>query len=262
MRRILRHLFTAGLLLLTLPVIGQALITTFAPATVNATLGSTVSLQLKVTNFTNITSVQLPITYNSAVLQFTSISNATLPGFTAANYNATTGKVTVSWYPELGLINGFTIADNSSIFTVNFTVLANGSSAVNVATVSPGIEVTRNNNVIQVNFATGGTTVTAGSGGPGPLHGFSILANTINIPQGQTGCMPVTVNDFDNIVSAAYAMHWNTSILEYQNTMAYNLPDLSAGNFNPFGRYLADEVRPDARRRYPPRRFGYLSGLF
>ncbi len=247
--------------MLTLPVIGQALITTFAPATVNATLGSTVSLQLKVTNFTNITSVQLPITYNSAVLQFTSISNATLPGFTAANYNATTGKVTVSWYPDLGLYpNGFTIADNSSIFTVNFTVLANGSSAVNVATVSPGIEVTRNNNVIQVNFATGGTTVTAGSGGPGPLTGFSILANTINIPQGQTGCMPVTVNDFDNIVSAAYAMHWNTSILQYQNTTAYNLPDLSAGNFNPFGsgtllmswydQTLAGVTRPDGSAIY------------
>lgn len=236
MRPILRHLFTAGLFLLALSVFGQPLTTTFAPATVNATLGSTVSLQLKVTNFTNITSVQFPITYNSAVLQFTSISNATLPGFTAANYNATTGKVTVSWYPDLGQYpSGFTIADNSTIFTVNFTVLANGSSAVNIANVSPGIEVTRNNNVIQVNFGTGGTQVTAGSGGPGPLTGFHVLANTIQIPQGQTGCMPVTVNDFDNIVSAAFATHWNTSVLQYQNTAAYNLPDLSASNFNPYG---------------------------
>lgn len=236
MRPILRHLFTAGLLLFTLSGFGQALNTTFAPATVTAAVGSTVSLQLKVTNFTNITSLQFPITYNSAVLQFTSISNATLPGFTAANYNASTGKVTVSWYPDLGQYpNGFTAPDNSSIFTVNFTVLANGSTPVNIANTSPGIEVTRNNNVIQVNFASGGTTVTGGSGGPGPLMGFHVLANTIHIPQGQTGCMPVTVHDFDNIVSAAWAMHWNTSVLQYQNTAAYNLPDLSASNFNPFG---------------------------
>lgn len=261
MRPILRHLFTAGLFLFAMSAFGQALNTTFAPATVSAAVGGTVSLELKVTNFTNITSLQFPITYNSAVLQFTSISNATLPGFTAANYNATTGKVTVSWYPDLGQYpNGFSVADNSSIFTVNFTVLANGSSAVNIANTSPGIEVTRNNNVIQVNFASGGTTVTAGSGGPGPLTGFHILANTINIPQGQTGCMPVTVHDFDNIVSAAYAMHWNTSILQYQNTAAYNLTDLSASNFNPFGsgtllmswydQTLTGVSRPDGAKIY------------
>ena len=233
MRPIITYLFTAGLFLFALQAFGQPLTTTFSPATVNASVGGTVSLQLKVTNFTNITSLQLPITFNSAVLQFTSINNSTLPGFSAANYNATTGKVTVSWYPDLAQYpNGFTIADNSSIFTVNFNVSTNGTTTVNVANVSPLIEVTRNNNVIQVNFSTGGSNVTAGSGGPGPLTGFHVIANTIYIPQGGTACMPVTVNAFTNIVSAAYAMHWNASVLQYQNTQAYNLPDLSAANFN------------------------------
>ncbi|MBK8923588.1 MAG: gliding motility-associated C-terminal domain-containing protein [Saprospirales bacterium] len=233
MRPILTYLFTAGLFCFAFQASGQPLTTTFSPATVNATLGSTVSLQLKVTDFTNITSLQFPITYNSAVLQFTSINNATLPGFTAANYNASAGKVTVSWYPDLSQYpNGYTTAANSTIFTVNFTVLANGSTTVNLANVSPGIEVTRNNNVIQVAFGSGGSNVTGGSGGPGPLAGFHILANTIQIPQGQTACMPVTVNDFTNVVSAAYAMHWDQSVLQYQSTKAYNLPDLSASNFN------------------------------
>ncbi|TNE61584.1 MAG: hypothetical protein EP344_05920 [Bacteroidetes bacterium] len=235
MRPIITYLFTAGLFLFAFQVSGQPLITSFNPATVNANLGGTVSLQLKVTNFTNIQSLQFPITYNNAVLQFTSITNATLPGFSAANYNATAGKVVISWYPDLGLYpNGFSIADNSSIFTINFNVVANGSTTVNLANVSPGIEVIRNNDVITVEFGSGGTNVTAGSGGPGPLMGFHVIANTIHIPQGQTACMPVTVHDFDDVVSLAYAMHWDPSVLEFQNTQAFNLPDLSTSNFNLF----------------------------
>lgn len=233
MRPIITYLLTACVLVFAAQASAQPLITNFSPATATANVGGTVSLQLKVKNFTNIASFQVPITYNQAVLQFTSINNATLPGFTAANYNATTGKVTVSWYPDLGQYpNGFTLADNSSVFTVNFNVVANGTANVNLANVSPGIEVVRGSDVIQVQFATGGATVTGGSGGPGPLMGFHVLANTIQIPQGQTACMPVTVHDFDNIVSAAYAMHWDPSVLQYQSTQAYNLPDLSGSNFS------------------------------
>ncbi|MEZ4943581.1 MAG: gliding motility-associated C-terminal domain-containing protein [Saprospiraceae bacterium] len=235
MRPISTYLLVAGLLLAAFQVSSQPLITTFSPASVSANVGGTVSLQLKVQNFSAIQSFQVPITFNSAILQFTSITNAALPGFASSNYNATTGKVVVSWYPDLAQYpNGFSIADNSSIFTINFNVVANGATTVNIAAVSPGIEVVRNNDVITVQFGSGGTSVTGGSGGPGPLTGFHVLANTITIPQGQTGCMPVKVHDFDNIVSLAYAMHWDPAVLQYQNTQAYNLPDLAGSSFNLF----------------------------
>lgn len=231
MRPIFTLFLTAGLLLSNLSVYGQALITTFSPATVSAPVGDPVALQLRVQNFTNITSIQFPITYNSTVLQFVSITNSALPGFAAANYNVTAGKITVSWFPDLAQYpTGFTLANNTSIFTVNFTVKATGSSMVNLASVSPGIEVTRNNQEIQVSFNTGGSTITASGGGP-PAN-FRIIANTIHIPQGQVGCMPVTVFGFTNMVSASYVMHWDKTILEYQNTKNYNLPDLGASNFN------------------------------
>ncbi len=232
MRPILTHILLFGLFLLTLPVYGQSLITTFSPATTSAPIGGSVALQLRVQNFTNITSLQFPITYNSAVLQFVSINNSTLPGFAPSNYNATSGKVTISWFPDLAMFpNGFTLADNSAIFTVNFNVVATGSTTVNIANTSPGIEVTRNNQVIPVNFSAGGSTVSAANNG-GPMNGFNIIANTIQIPQGQTACMPVTVNNFTNMVSASYVMHWDPTVLQFQNTQGYNLPDLSASNFN------------------------------
>ncbi|MEQ1745607.1 MAG: cohesin domain-containing protein [Saprospiraceae bacterium] len=221
-----------SLFLLNLPVFGQNLITTFTPTATNVTVGSTLSLELKVTNFTSITSVQFPITYNSSVLQFVNITGATLPGFAASNYNATNGKVTISWFPDLAQYpTGYTAPSNTTIFTMNFTVAATGTATVNIANVSPGIEVTRNGQNIQVTYATGGSNITATSN---PATQFKVTANTIHIPKGQVGCMPVTVTNFTDMVSLSYIMHWDSSVLQYQNTKNWNLIDLGASNFNLF----------------------------
>jgi gliding motility-associated-like protein len=229
------YLLCVGWLCLCAPLFSQVT-TTITPASPVAPVGSNVTLQLKVTGFTDIISVQFPITYNNAVLQFVSLDNFTLPGFTAANYNAqpAQGKVNISWFADLGLYpNGYTLANNTTVFNINFTVLTNGTSPVNLSNVAPGIEMIKANGQPQtVNFQAGGATVTAGSGGPGPLQGFKIMANTIYIPAGETKCMPVTVNDFDSIVAMQYAMHWDPAVVEYKSTQAYNLPGLSATNFN------------------------------
>ncbi|MFZ4634482.1 MAG: cohesin domain-containing protein, partial [Saprospiraceae bacterium] len=229
------YLLCVGWLCLCAPLFSQVT-TTITPASPVAPVGSNLTLQLKVTGFTNMISVQFPITYNNAVLQFVSLDNFTLPGFTVANYNAqpAQGKVTISWFADLGLYpTGYTLANNSTMFNINFKVLANGSSTVNLANVAPGIELSNASGQIQtVNYQTGGALVTAGSGGPGPLQGFKIVANTIYIPAGETKCMPVTVNDFDSIVAMQYAMHWDPAVVEYKSTQAYNLPGLSATNFN------------------------------
>ncbi|MCB0528948.1 MAG: gliding motility-associated C-terminal domain-containing protein [Saprospiraceae bacterium] len=202
------------------------------PATVTAPIGTAVNIQLKVTNFTNINSIQFPITYNSTVLKFDSIYNATLPGFTNGNYFVpSAGKVNVSWFADPGgYPNGYTAPANSSIFTLHFTVLIDGMANVNIANTAPGIEVIGNGQPITVDYQGGGSTVTGGSGST-PLQGFHIISNTIYIPQGETGCMPVTVHDFDEIISMQYAMHWDQTVLQFQNTQSYNLPDLTSASF-------------------------------
>ncbi|MCB0576954.1 MAG: hypothetical protein KDC61_20515, partial [Saprospiraceae bacterium] len=81
-----------------------------------------------------------------------------------------------------------------------------------------------------MDYQGGGSTVTGGSGST-PLQGFHIISNTIYIPQGETGCMPVTVHDFDEIISMQYAMHWDQTVLQFQNTQSYNLPDLTSASF-------------------------------
>jgi flagellar hook assembly protein FlgD len=60
--------------------------------------------------------------------------------------------------------------------------------------------------------------------------GFKIIANSIYIPQGERGCMPVTVNDFDNMVSMQWALHWDNTVLNYECTRRYNIPGLSGND--------------------------------
>jgi len=227
----------AGLLFIALQLSGQALVTSFSPATITSPVGSTVTLQFKVTNFTNISSVQFPIKYNTTSLQYLGVNDFALPDLGAGNFNSipAQGAVRFTWFPDPAANpTGVTVPDGTTIFTVSFTVLAQGASLVNLSpSVPPSIEVIRNGVPITVSYQNGGSTITGGSGGGNPPPAtFQVLANTIFIPKDSIRCMPVTVNNMTNIISAQYAMHWNTSVLQYQNTKAYDLPFLTASDFN------------------------------
>lgn len=216
---------------------GQSLITSFNPATITSSVGSTVTLQFKVTNFTNISSMQFPIKYDQTKLSFVSVNGFTLPDLSSGNFNAipAQGVVRFTWFPDPGLNpNGVTVPDATTIFTISFSVLAQGATTVNLANnVAPSIEVIRNGAPVTVSYQAGGSTITGGSGGGNPNPStFQVVANTIYIPKDSIRCMPVTVNNMTNIISAQYAMHWNTSVLQYQNTKAYDLPYLTASDFN------------------------------
>lgn len=226
----IHYILTVGLLSIASQVFGQ-LITTMSPATVTAPIGNTVSIQLKVQNFTNVNAMQFPITYNNTILEFDTIDNVALPNFNAGNYSATPGKIGISWFPDAQQYpDGFTVAANTSIFTIHFKVLTNGTTTVNIANAPPpSIEVIANNAPISINYQNGGSVVTGGTGGPPPIQGFAIVANTIYIPQGSVGCMPVTVNDFNNIVAMQYAMHWDPTILQYDKVQNFALPNLTLG---------------------------------
>ncbi|MDO8970158.1 MAG: cohesin domain-containing protein, partial [Saprospiraceae bacterium] len=149
------------------------------------------------------------------------------------------GKIGISWD---GFTNGanmpFTFPDGTAIFKLYFTVIGDGTSIVNIsaAAAPPNVEVTAGNGGnVTLNFQNGGTpTLTLGSGNPPPPPpvGFKIIANTIYIPQGERGCMPITVNDFDNMVSMQWALHWDDAVLDYECSRRFNLDGLSAGDLN------------------------------
>lgn len=240
------RLLTVGLMFFALTTVwGQALTTQFDPATVTSPVGSTFDINLKVTGFSNIGTFQLPVTFSKTILELTGVSNlATLPAFNAGSHTtlaianggtSTTGRITFSWQadPQTNA-NGSTLADNTILFTLTFRVKASGTTVVNVANAGAGIEVTRapSLSAVTVNYQNGGASITAGSGttGPAPLVGFKIVANTIYIPPGQTGCMPVTVNDFTGIQSLQFATHFNPAVLRFECVRNLNLPGWSSSD--------------------------------
>jgi hypothetical protein len=241
MKPILTHIFAGLFLLLASQVSGQmttSFVVTSPAAPGPYPIGTKLVVELRVTNFTNIESMQFPIAFNKLCLKFDSITNPVFSNWSAGNFTspANSGKVGISWD---GFSNGanmpFSFPNGTAIFKLHFSVIGNGTSNINISAASapPAIDVVGNGQQVILNFQSGGTpTLVLGSGDPPPppLVGFKIVANSIYIPQGERGCMPVTVNDFDNIASMQWALHWDNTVLNYECTRRYNLSGLSAND--------------------------------
>jgi len=245
MKPILTHIFAGLFLLLASQASGQ-LTTSFvvtSPATPSPyPIGTKLVVELRVTNFMNIESMQFPISFNKNVLKFDSLTNSVFSNWSAGNFTspANSGKIGISWD---GFSNGanmpFTFPNGTAIFKLNFTVTGNGESTINIApsAAPPVIDVIGNNGLqITLIYQSGGTpNLILGDGPPPPppLVGFKVIANKIYIPQGERGCMPVTVNDFDNIASMQWALHWDNTVINYECTRRYNLSGLSGSDIVP-----------------------------
>ncbi|MBC7776701.1 MAG: gliding motility-associated C-terminal domain-containing protein [Phycisphaerae bacterium] len=247
MKPILTPLFAGLFLLLASQAFGQTLTTSFvitAPVTPSPyAIGSHIEVELRVTGFTNIESMQFPITFNKDALRFDSLTNAVFSNWTVANFSSypAQGRVGVSWQADLGANpTGVTVSNNTAIFKLHFTGIGNGNTVVNISS-APGsappipVEIARQGSgplpPNQLNVTSGTTPFVVGM--MPALVGFKIIANTIYIPQGERGCMPVTVNDFNNIVSMQWAVHWNNAVLNFECVRnANNLSGWSPSDFN------------------------------
>jgi Cohesin domain len=60
--------------------------------------------------------------------------------------------------------------------------------------------------------------------------GFSI-PDISNAQAGDILDLPITVTNFDSIVASQFVIRWDPSVLQFQSTGNYNLPDLDEGKF-------------------------------
>lgn len=239
-------------------------------------VGSHVQVDMHVANFINISSVLMPVTYDSTVLRFDSITNVSIPEYadTTPASHPVKGVIKIAWFPNLiGYPDGVTLANGADVLFLrfHFTVIGNGVSPVNLSTTVPftpievinsqGDQVYSNDIFTNGGSINNGTSITGGSGNPPPppLVGFKVIANNVYGVQGQRICMPVTVNDFDSILSMQYAIHWDSTVLRYDGCIrSYLPPDAILANTPNAGTLLLNWIdqnltgitKPDGFRAY------------
>lgn len=60
---------------------------------------------------------------------------------------------------------------------------------------------------------------------------LNIVIPATKVKAGESICVPVSVEDFDNIVSMQHSINWDPKVLSFEKLQGYNLPNLGEANF-------------------------------
>ncbi|MCB0571902.1 MAG: gliding motility-associated C-terminal domain-containing protein [Phaeodactylibacter sp.] len=193
-------------------------------------MGEQVCLDVKVTDFTDIKSVQLSINYNASNLQFASIQGLNLSGLQQSNFNtATPGQITLNWSTTNA--NGITVPSQATIFRVCFNALQVGNTPVTFSNTPLAISVKDKNNAdVTFNGQNGSVTVN-------PVNNNTDFLLTIadaTVDNGDSFCVPVTAQNFTDVVGMAFTINYDPTKLQFQQVQNLNasLPGFTIdGNF-------------------------------
>ena len=108
----------------------------------NAACGGNFSIDVTALNFSTIAGVQFTINWDATLYQYTSVSNFNLPiGVAVSNFGVDSvgvGSITFAWTSSD--VNGVSIIDGDTLFSLNFSLLSDASSSINFGDV-PTIRV-------------------------------------------------------------------------------------------------------------------------
>ena len=211
----------------------QTLTISFNPAAPTGTVGSNITVDVIANEFTGIAGMQFPILYDKAKLEFQSAIDLTpdLPNFiygTPPNPSSIAnpspgGKVSVVWFDPSGAPNY--LAPNAILFRIVFKVLVAGTSNIYIGNAPPpAINVFGEGNIpATFTYPTG----------PPVINGFALVMPTEEVQPGDTVCLPVTVNDFINVVGMQFMVNWNSNIFTFSHVQNFGINYIDCTKFNP-----------------------------
>jgi gliding motility-associated-like protein len=227
-RRLFTHLvFVLGLLSFTV-LNAQQVRFALTPSTVTAAVGDTVNLDVVVTNFTNITSLQLQVDWDLALfdtIKAPMVDKVTLPNPNNLGFSPDLAGnlLRLLWIPG-GSVG--TVPNGQAIFRIRLKVKAVSSNLWVRILSGSDLEVTQS-----------GTPVTPALGNVGIPPGTTysplvVKTSTHSIPTSQSFCVGVTADNFANIESTKWQMKWDSSLLQYESLTKFNTTlAISAANF-------------------------------
>ncbi|MCR9055497.1 MAG: cohesin domain-containing protein, partial [bacterium] len=232
----------AGLLFCVVSMSAQQPTFTISPTSNDVQPDDIFEVDITVSDFTNILSMQYGVTWDSTIIEFQQVKNvnSTIPGFTLAaafstpnpggSSNVPANGMGVSWFhPSFITLD---LPDGTVLFTLEFQAVGCGTSDIQFSgPPTPGIELL-NGSFTNVSLNPENATVTVSGGNCGtvtPETTFSI--NNITLDVGETGCLEVEVQDFENITDVAFSITYNASLLNFSSVGGFSLAGLDASDF-------------------------------
>ena len=203
---------------------------TFTIGDVSGNQGDQVCVGVSADNFTSLISAQFSMSYDPSVLQFASVGNFNLQDLSAGAFGTgTAGVITMSWSANTNILTGETLADGTQIFEMCFDIVGSSTTNIEFTNTPTQMEVidASENEVTPVITNNGTVTVGGGTGGGNLMF---VVEDAMGNP-GDEVCIGVSVNNFENIISAQFTLDYDPSILEFNSVGNFNLQDLNAGAF-------------------------------
>ncbi|MEZ5041746.1 MAG: cohesin domain-containing protein [Saprospiraceae bacterium] len=197
-----------------------------------ANQGDKVCLDVTAYDFVNILGTQFTINYDPGRLQFVEIANPNLVGLSSGAFgNPSPGNLTFSWSDPNAV--GVTVPDETVIFQICFNVLGNNTSTtVSISGTPTGIEIIDSGlNEVPFNYDSGTVTISDNGSGPG-FEGFGIIVGDKSLQEGDSFCVPVSVQEFVGILGMQFTISYNATELQLDQITGFNLNGLAAASFN------------------------------
>ncbi len=195
---------------------------------------TTASVDVTVTNFTNLIGLQFSINYDSLILEYSSITNINTAAIRGLDIGVIgvpgqgtlkKGQITLGWNDPA--TTGVTVPSNTRLFTINFVAIGPKGSQSDIVTSNTPRVI----NVVYDNFTEDqnltnnkGTVKIKNDGGPAPTCVDPVCTDptfvtfqgpTLNVQKDQNICVPITVKNFTNIQSGQGTFKWDPTILQY-----------------------------------------------
>ncbi len=207
-----------------------------------STPGGTVDVDVLISGFDDIISMQLSFNWDASVYSFNSIENVTndLDAFDGGSIgtpdNAVVvqdGQLTLSWSGPNTAPR--TLPDGTRLFTLRLNGVGSlcGSTQIQISNTPRVIEVVNNDFEILDATATGGNLAIYDSsceGNNGGGDDLSFTLGNVTASQGETICIPVTADNFNNIFSFQTGLNWDPSVLRFTEIRDGGLQSVNAND--------------------------------
>ncbi|MEQ8704302.1 MAG: cohesin domain-containing protein, partial [Phaeodactylibacter sp.] len=234
----------AGLLLCAVSLSAQQPTFTISPTSNDIQPDDVFDVDITVSDFENILSMQYGITWDSTIIEFQQVKNintANIPGFSqgaafstpnpGGSSNVPANGMGVSWFhPSFITLD---LPDGTVLFTLEFQAIGCGTSDIQFSgPPTPGIELL-DGSFTNVGLNPENATATVSGGNCGtvtPETTFSIANTTLDV--GETGCVEVEVQDFENITDVSFSITYNENILDFSSVGSFGITGLDASDFD------------------------------